>query len=308
YVTNINRNVFKQLHNEFFIFGANTVQLRFVKKKSFSISDSLADSGKSSWSSLDRSSPVYPPSRFCHLSSPSRTLTMEKKKKIDESIPKSIPEVYLTRLLTSKGTVQKYIEDFLESVLFLDSSTYPPILKRTFDLLEEEAARNGISDHQLVQQWKSNLYVLRVWVHLIKNPKILLDVSESISQDGNLSVVAQTLVDCFSFSEQSLGAHSPSSRLLFAKEVARLRPLSTDLFRRIRRQPPVCEEAFTEKLNEVANDLRDCTRSTVALSELLTWVRGNGVRLIEVSPNLTKAEFKQMRVVFLCGEELGSLD
>ncbi|VDM72943.1 unnamed protein product, partial [Strongylus vulgaris] len=183
---------------------------------------------------------------------------------------------------SSKGTVQKYIEDFLESVLFLESSTYPPILKRVFDLLEEEAARNGITDHQLVQQWKSNLYILRVWVHLIKNPKILLDVSESISQDGNLSVVAQTLVDCFSFSEQSLGAHSPSSRLLFAKEVARLRPLSTDLFRRIRRQPPICEETFTESLNEVANDLRDCTRSTVALSELLTWVRGNGVRLIEV--------------------------
>ncbi|KAK6747668.1 hypothetical protein RB195_000705 [Necator americanus] len=252
------------------------------EKGSANYRNSLADSGKSSWSSLDRSSPVYPPGRFCHLSSPSRTLTMEKKKKIDESIPKSIPEVYLTRLLTSKGTVQKYIEDFLESVLFLESSTYPPILKRVFDLLEEEAARNGMTDHQLTQQWKSNLYILRVWVHLIKNPKILLDVSESISQDGNLSVVAQTLMDCFSFSEQALGAHSPSSRLLFAKEVARLRPLSSDLFRRIRRQPPVCEETFIESLNDVANDLRDCTRSTVALSELLTWVRGNGVRLIEV--------------------------
>lgn len=75
--------------------------------------DSLADSGKSSWSSLDRSSPVYPPSRFCHLSSPSRTLTMEKRKKIDESIPKSIPEVYLTRLLT------RYVErsDLLKSLI-----------------------------------------------------------------------------------------------------------------------------------------------------------------------------------------------
>ncbi|KAK6013938.1 plexin cytoplasmic region [Ostertagia ostertagi] len=193
--------------------------------------DSLADSGKSSWSSLDRSSPVYPPSRFCHLSSPSRTLTMEKRKKIDESIPKSIPEVYLTRLLTSKGTVQKYIEDFLESIMFLECSTYPPILKRVFDLLEEEATRNRVSDHRLVQQWKSNLYILRVWVHLIKNPKILLDVSESISQDGNLSVVAQTL------------------------EVARLRPLSSDLFRRIRRQPPVSDEVFVDCLNDVANVL-----------------------------------------------------
>ncbi|KAK5977265.1 hypothetical protein GCK32_013887, partial [Trichostrongylus colubriformis] len=74
-----------------------------AEKSSTSYRDSLADSGKSSWSSLDRSSPVYPPSHFCHLSSPSRTLTMEKRKKIDESIPKSIPEVYLTRLLTRYG-------------------------------------------------------------------------------------------------------------------------------------------------------------------------------------------------------------
>ncbi|KAE9421447.1 hypothetical protein Angca_002229, partial [Angiostrongylus cantonensis] len=252
------------------------------EKNSAHYRDSLADSGKSSWTSLDRCSPMYPPSRFFHLTSPSRTLTMERRKKIDESIPKSIPEVYLTRLLTSKGTVQKYIEDFVESVLFAETSGHSMILKSVFDLLDDEAARNGVSDLQLIQQWKSNLYILRVWVHLIKNPKILLDVSESVSQDGNLSVVAQTLMDCFSFSEQTLGAHSPSSRLLFAKEVARLRPLSSDLFRRIRRQPAITEEAFIERLNEVANCLCECTRSTVALSELLTWVRGNGVRLVEV--------------------------
>ncbi|VDM53657.1 unnamed protein product, partial [Angiostrongylus costaricensis] len=187
------------------------------EKNSAHYRDSLADSGKSSWTSLDRCSPMYPPSRFFHLTSPSRTLTMERRKKIDESIPKSIPEVYLTRLLTSKGTVQKYIEDFVESVLSSETSGHTTILKSVFDLLDDEASRNGVSDLQLIQQWKSNLYILRVWVHLIKNPRILLDVSESVSQDGNLSVVAQTLMDCFSFSEQTLGAHSPSSRLLFAK-------------------------------------------------------------------------------------------
>uniref|UniRef100_A0A1I7WMK6 Plexin_cytopl domain-containing protein n=1 Tax=Heterorhabditis bacteriophora TaxID=37862 RepID=A0A1I7WMK6_HETBA len=225
---------------------------------------------------------------------------MDKRKKIDESIPRSIPEVYLTRLLTSKGTVQKYIEEFLESVMFLEETSYPPVIKYLFDLLEDEATRNGVgiylfscipfsfiiflqvNDHNLVQQWKSNLYVLRVWVHLVKNPRILLDVDESISQDGNLSVIAQTLMDCFSFSEPSLGAHSPSSRLLFAKEVTRLRPLSTDLFRRIRRHPKITEETFVDELNAIANDLVGCSGSTIALSELLTWVRGNGIRFVEV--------------------------
>ncbi|CAD6198578.1 unnamed protein product [Caenorhabditis auriculariae] len=105
---------------------------------------SLADSGQSSWSSLDRFSPVYSPSQYYHLTNPLRTLTIDKRKKIDDSIPKSIPEVYLTRLLTSKGTVQTYVEDFLESVLYMEDASFPPILKYFFDLLDREAATNGI--------------------------------------------------------------------------------------------------------------------------------------------------------------------
>lgn len=60
-------------------------------------------------------------------------------------------------------------------------------------------------------------------------------------------------MDCFSFSEPVLGAHSPSSRLLFAKDVARLRPLSVDLFRRIKNSPPLGMDELRTELVNMAN-------------------------------------------------------
>ncbi|CAI4227140.1 unnamed protein product [Auanema sp. JU1783] len=243
------------------------------------LKNGMSDSGQCSWSSLDRSSsPLYSSNSFYHLISNCKTI--EKKRKIDESIPSSIPEVYLTRLLTSKGTVQKFIDDFFESVLFLETSSYPVVLKYLFDFLDEEAVRNGV-DSVLSYQWKSNCYILRLWANLINNPKILFDIAPNISVDANLTVIAQTLTDCFSYLEPIFGAHAPSSRLLFAKEVSRLRPLVMDFYRRVECQPTVNERTLHTQLSSISQELNK-SGSTAALSELLAWVRGNGIRLVEV--------------------------
>lgn len=121
-------------------------------------------------------------------------MTFKKKSSNDSNLlPKSIPEVYLTRLLTSKGTVETYVEDFLESVLYMHDSSYPPILKFFFDILDREASVNGVSEN-ICQQWKANGYVLRVWANFVRNPQLVFDVPHSISMDANLSTVAQTMV------------------------------------------------------------------------------------------------------------------
>ncbi|CAB3404173.1 unnamed protein product [Caenorhabditis bovis] len=243
--------------------------------------NSLADSGQSSWSSLDRCSPTYSSSKYYHLSNPSSGTMSFKKQKYNDNVPRSIPEVYLTRLLTSKGTVQSYVEDFLESVLYMHEVEFPPVLKHFFDLLDREAAVNAVSEN-ICQQWKANSYVLRVWANFVRNPQLIFDEPYSISMDANLSTVAQTLMDCFSFSEPVLGAHSPSSRLLFAKDVARLRPLSVDLFRRVKNSPPLSMDQWQNELVNMSNDVSSCKGSSLALSELLSWVRGNGIRITQL--------------------------
>jgi len=64
---------------------------------------------------------------------------------------------------------------------------------------------------------------LRFWVNLIKNPDFVFDVHKSNIVDSCLSVVAQTFMDCCSMSEHKLSKDSPSSKLLYAKDIPKYR-------------------------------------------------------------------------------------
>ncbi|GMT25135.1 hypothetical protein PFISCL1PPCAC_16432, partial [Pristionchus fissidentatus] len=231
-----------------------------------------ADSGQCSWSSLDCSS--LSQSAHFHLVPP--TKNGGGKTRFSDSIPQSIPEIYLTRLLTSKGAVQKYIDELMESVLIVNENSLPPALKIVCDLLDEAAVVNKISDPLLVHQWKANCLVLRFWVQLISNSRLIIDVDSCVAVDANMAIIGQTLMASCSSGEPLLHADSPSSRLLFAREISRLRPLSTDLFSRIRRAPAPTTD-WTSRLIPIDQPSR-----SLPLGELLSWVRGNGLRLVQL--------------------------
>ena len=89
-----------------------------------------------------------------------------------------------------------------------------------FDFLDDQAMQHGIAnDEEVVHTWKSNSLPLRFWVNLIKNPEFVFDVGKSNIVDACLSVVAQTFMDACSTSEHILGKDSPSSKLLYAKDI-----------------------------------------------------------------------------------------
>ena len=64
---------------------------------------------------------------------------------------------------------------------------------------------------------------LRFWVNVIKNPDFVFDIHKSNIVDACLSVVAQIFMDSCSLSEHRLGKDSPSSKLLYAKDIPRYR-------------------------------------------------------------------------------------
>lgn len=68
---------------------------------------------------------------------------------------KAIPEIFLTRLLSTKGTIQKFVDDFFDAV-FTVTDALPPAIKWLFDLLDEAAKRHNILDPEVVHAWKSN--------------------------------------------------------------------------------------------------------------------------------------------------------
>jgi len=75
--------------------------------------------------------------------------------KISERTHKAIPEIYLTRLLSTKGTIQKFVDDFFNTVLTANEAL-PPTVKWLFDLFDEEYRRHNIIDPEVLHAWKSN--------------------------------------------------------------------------------------------------------------------------------------------------------
>ncbi|XP_063219970.1 plexin-A1 [Bacillus rossius redtenbacheri] len=134
---------------------------------------------------------------------------------------KMVSEIYLTRLLATKGTLQKFVDDLFETIFSTAhrGSALPLAIKYMFDFLDDQALQHGISDPEVVHTWKSNSLPLRFWVNLIKNPNFVFDIHKSNIVDSCLSVVAQTFMDSCSTSDHRLGKDSPSSKLLYAKDI-----------------------------------------------------------------------------------------
>lgn len=67
---------------------------------------------------------------------------------------KLVSEVYLTRLLATKGSLQQYIDNFFDTAFRLMDIPLP--IKYLFDFLDEQAEYYQICDPNIVHTWKSN--------------------------------------------------------------------------------------------------------------------------------------------------------
>jgi Plexin cytoplasmic RasGAP domain/IPT/TIG domain len=82
-----------------------------------------------------------------------------------ERTHKAIPEIYLTRLLATKGTIQKFVDDFFSTILTVNEKL-PPAVKWLFDLLDDAARRHPeTNDPKIIHAWKSNRFVF--FIHII---------------------------------------------------------------------------------------------------------------------------------------------
>lgn len=171
---------------------------------------------------------------------------------------KMVSEIYLTRLLATKGTLQVFVDNLFETIFSTAhrGSALPLAIKYMFDFLDDQALLHSIANAEVIHRWKSNrsvspplqrlaggppvwsngwpagsddiytLYTascfslpLRFWVNLIKNPDFVFDIHKSQTVDACLSVIAQIFMDSCSLSEHKLGRDSPSSKLLYAKDI-----------------------------------------------------------------------------------------
>ncbi len=184
-----------------------------------------------------------------HLIKPSDAFLSTKNEDITAKL---VSEVYLTRLLATKGGMQSFVDDFFESVFSTahGSNVLPFAIKYLFDFLDDQAAHHGIQDPDVVYTWKSNALPLRFWVNIIKNPDFVFDIHKSNIVDASLSVIASTFMDSCSQSKLDLNKESPSGKLLFYKEVHKYRKWVESYYSEIRQMPRISEQDLGEMLTQ----------------------------------------------------------
>ncbi|XP_072343944.1 plexin-B1-like [Scyliorhinus torazame] len=184
---------------------------------------------------------------------------------------KAIPEIYLTRLLSMKGIHQKFVDDVFQIILST-GPTVPLSVKYFFDYLDDQAARHGIVDPEIIHIWKTNSLPLRFWLNILKNPNFIFDIQLSDNVDAALSVIAQTFLDSCTTSEHKVGRDSPINKLLYAKEIPRYRQMVEKYYADIRQMPSANYQEMNSALTELSANCGPALNSTVALHELYKYI------------------------------------
>uniref|UniRef100_A0A8C7D9B9 Plexin b2b n=1 Tax=Oncorhynchus kisutch TaxID=8019 RepID=A0A8C7D9B9_ONCKI len=204
-----------------------------------------------------------------HLVRPDELDEMKSKRGSmkDKSMTKAITEIYLTRLLSVKGTLQQFVDDFFRSVL-CSGAVVPPAIKYFFDFLDEQALKHDNVDEETVHIWKTNSLPLRFWVNILKNPHFTFDVHVTEVVDASLSVIAQTFMDACTKTEHKLSRDSPSNKLLYAKEISTYKKMVDDYYKGIRQMVSVSDQDMNTHLAEVSRTHTDKLNTQVALHQL----------------------------------------
>ncbi|XP_054745360.1 plexin-B isoform X1 [Anastrepha obliqua] len=224
-----------------------------------------------------------------------------------ERVNKTIPEVYLTRLLAAKGTIQKFVDDFFATILTVNEEL-PPAVKWLFDLLDEAVRRHEFVDTEILHAWKSNSLLLRFWVNFIKNPDFIFDVNKTVTLDSCLSVIAQTFMDACSTTEHRLGKDSPSNKLLFAKDIPQYRKMVKQFYREVSRLPQISDQEMNTAMQQLSVQQSDEFDMIAALKELYIYVtkyRDEIMHALDTDVNCKKMHLshKLENVAFTLGGE-----
>ncbi|XP_068110109.1 plexin-B1 isoform X3 [Hyperolius riggenbachi] len=211
----------------------------------------------------------------------------------DRERAKAIPEIYLTRLLSMKGTLQKFVDDLFQ-VILSTSRPVPLAVKYFFDLLDDQATHYGINDPETIHIWKTNSLPLRFWINIIKNPQFVFDVQTSDNVDAVLSVIAQTFMDSCTLADHKLGRDSPINKLLYARDIPRYKQMVERYYADIRQTISASDQEMNSALAELSRNCSGELNSLVALHELYKYINKYYDQIITALEDDTTAQKMQL--------------
>ncbi|XP_035501084.2 plexin-D1 [Scophthalmus maximus] len=231
--------------------------------------------------------------KYVHLVLPHDELMETKRSHRQSHRKKVLPEIYLTRLLSTKGTLQKFLDDLFQAILSIPPDRPPLAIKYFFDFLEEQADKRGITDPDTLHIWKTNSLPLRFWVNILKNPQFVFDIEKTDHMDACLSVIAQAFIDACSISDLQLGKDSPTNKLLYAKEIPEYKKRVQCYYRQIQEMAPLSEQEMNAHLAEESRKYRNEFNTNLALTEIYKYAkryRTQVVNALESNPTARRTQ------------------
>ncbi|XP_026107413.1 plexin-D1 [Carassius auratus] len=233
--------------------------------------------------------------KYVHLVLQHDELTESRKSHRHSHRKKVLPEIYLTRLLSTKGTLQKFLDDLFQAILSIPPEKPPLAIKYFFDFLEEQADKRGITDPDTLHIWKTNSLPLRFWVNILKNPQFVFDIDKTDHMDACLSVIAQAFIDACSLSDLQLGKDSPTNKLLYAKEIPEYKKRVQCYYQQIQEMAPLSEQEMNAHLAEESRRYRNEFNTNLALMEVYKYAkryRNQVVSALDSSPTARRTQLQ----------------
>ncbi|XP_062928360.1 plexin-C1-like [Mobula hypostoma] len=215
---------------------------------------------------------------LCHLISPQSVL-------VESPVPEQgkqkvkVKEMYLTKLLSSKVALQPYVENLFRSIWSIQNSKAPIAIRHIFDILQAQAYNKKITDPDVLHIWKTNSLPLRFWINIIKNPQFVFDIEKTPHLDSCLSVIAQAFMDSFSLSSQHLGKHSPTNKVLYARDVPRYKEEVRNYYRQIADLGSLSKEEMENFLMEESQKHQNEFKEKDAMIELGKYIQKYSAQL-----------------------------
>ncbi|XP_061570692.1 plexin-C1 [Cololabis saira] len=183
-----------------------------------------------------------------------------------------LKEVHLTKLLSTKVAVHSFVEKLFRSIWGLSQSKAPAAVKYFFDFLDAQADNMKITDPDVRHIWKTNSLPLRFWINILKNPQFVFDLEKSPHMDGCLSVIAQAFMDSFSLSDIQLGKHTPTNKLLYARDIPKFQQEVKTYYKQIRDLSPITDAEFRDFLQGESKKHENEFNEAAALRELYKFI------------------------------------
>ncbi|XP_071476428.1 plexin-A1-like [Diadema antillarum] len=193
---------------------------------------------------------------------------------------RKIREIYLRRLVSTKKSIQTFVDDVLAVMLRVsDDRPFPKALKYLFDFFDRQADRHKLKG--AADMWKNSCLPLRFWVTAMTHPAYVFDMHQTDTIDASVSVLTQMLDNACKGIVPKYSIETSPSRVLYANELPNYIEMIQTFYNDIRTSSRVNQDVLDMEFKEVCEIFQNSFSHIGTLHQLYQHASQRSDKLVE---------------------------